>query len=294
MLFTLNTVTMVMFHGLGLLSAAPVLVLLFAALLMTPGGALAAADLPVQRGTEITVQLRDGRELSGELLTAWTRPDQDGLELRVGQEGMQAILRFPAADVLSWQEGIPKAERQRRDLSQTIAAVHDMKSARAAYQAAKKSGDSFLERQAARALIRYDRHADEAYRQLGMIPYNGVWMTPYEVRLAQGLVRYKGKWMTFEQQWGLQQEDLAKAAAARERAEERRKARAARAAASAPGHSSGGYFGYATYHPGWAYRPWYGTRIIVNRPRPTPYYGYRGFHGRVKVKGPKWVAGFRW
>ena len=56
MLFTLNTVTMVMFHGLGLLSAAPVLVLLFAALLMTPGGALAAADLPVQRGTEITVQ----------------------------------------------------------------------------------------------------------------------------------------------------------------------------------------------------------------------------------------------
>ena len=163
-------------------------------------------------------------------------------------------------------------------------------SAQEAFTAAMKSGDAGLQRQAARRLILFDRHATAAYQRLGMVKHNGVWMTVAERRQAQGMVRYRGEWMTWQERAKRQELALARAAEARERAADRR---AARAAATAPTYSSVNY-GYRTYAPVWAYRPWYGYR----RARAVNRYRYSTSRGRVVVRGRSgggsWAGGFRW
>jgi hypothetical protein len=240
-----------------------------------------ALAYPVAAGSQVSVQLRDGRRLSGALVTNWEHASQTEIQLRVGEAGMTGVVRFAAADVLQAYAGLSHEATQRRDIRAMIGRAQNVEQARSAFGLAQELSDITLIRAAAKKLRSFDRHDTEAAQALGLVKRNGIWMTPAEQRQADGMVRYRKRWVMWEEQWQAQQAAAKKLAASRERAAERRAARQQAVWANQLEYSS-------TYYAG----PLWPRRYLFRYGRvhvPSAY-----GRGRIVYRRPNWSVGFRW
>jgi hypothetical protein len=180
------------------------------------------------------VYLNDGRVIEGEVT-----PVEGGsgdINVKTGVGSMVVVQHFTADRV----EKVVYGKSVRQDKIDAIAkkrdTLTDESEAEECWmlaQEAKEAGDQVLYRELALETLVRDRQHDDARAAMGLTVVRGVAMKANEAAVANGLLAYNGRWVT----WTEREQGLALKAQREEKEEARRevleKRRAARAAAQA-------------------------------------------------------------
>jgi DNA-binding transcriptional regulator YdaS (Cro superfamily) len=184
------------------------------------------------------LHLTDGRVIEGEIISA---ADSETVDIRVRVGGLLAVQHFPKSKVERVVYRVSARQMALNELQQQMAQLKAAPESSASQWwslATKLSdlGEQALAREIAKQVIVLDRHHADARKLLGQVRFQGVWMRPNEVAVAQGKVLFRGSWVT----WPQQEQTLADEARRREeqvaqrkeREEQRRQARISAAIAA--------------------------------------------------------------
>jgi hypothetical protein len=196
--------------------------------------ALCLASIPIQSAWTDEVYLKDGRVIEG-VVTPVAGSDGD-INVKTGVGSMVVVQHFTGDRVekivygkSARQDQIDAIAKKRDDLTD----ASDAEECWTLAQEAKEAGDQVLYRELALETMVRDRQHEDARTALGLTVVRGVAMKANEAAIANGLLAYNGRWVT----WSEREQGLALKAQRDEkeevRREEREKRRATRAAAQA-------------------------------------------------------------
>ena len=160
------------------------------------------------------VQLVNGDTLEGEIVTENT----DSIQLRITIGSGTAERAVARRDIKTITRGETARSKTLAVLRAEAASLLTTGSAPAWTALAKRArdaGDAIQARRWANRAVAIDPTQETAQRMLGREYYNGVWMTPYEVAAARGLILYNNAWVSWSERERLRAE-------ARERLERQR------------------------------------------------------------------------
>jgi hypothetical protein len=142
--------------------------------------------------TADVIVLRGGGEIQGKVIADPKKPDVVQV---LGFKGRNP-LTFPKRQVL---QIIPKSSpldvylARRAKLAPSAQAEYDL----GTWCDSNQLTD--LARLHYEAALGYDKAFEPAHKKLGHVPHDGQWLSRDELREVQGLVKYKGKWVTEEE-----------------------------------------------------------------------------------------------
>ncbi len=153
--------------------------------------ALAAWLLACAQARPDVIELRGGGEIQGKVIADPAKPETVQVLLLKGKNP----LTFQSKQIL---KVIPKASpldeylRRKQQMSATAPAEHEMG------LWCERNGLPDLARAHFEAAITQDRAYEPARKKLGHIQIGDQWFSADELRQMQGMVKYKGRWMTEE------------------------------------------------------------------------------------------------
>lgn len=181
--------------------------------------------------TAAQITMHDGRVLEGEIIS---EPGSAVVDLRVDDGSMRMTMHLRRNQIRSIDFAPSADEVRAEELAGAYAAglaADDVDILWQVVEGYRAIDRDIAADDAARAILDRDRHHEGAHRQLGHRLYQGVWMEPDELALAQGKVRYDGRWMSWAEVEAAQAEEAERLAARAERRAEQAERRAERAAA---------------------------------------------------------------
>src|SRR5271166_1104822 len=138
-----------------------------------------------------TIELRGGGEIQGKVIIDPKKPDTVQVLLLKGR----TPLTFQSKQIL---KVIPKASpldeylARKQQLSATAPAEFELG------LWCERNELTDLARAHYEAAIEHDKMFEPARRKLGYVQHGSQWLSPDELRQVQGLVKYKGRWVTEE------------------------------------------------------------------------------------------------
>lgn len=138
-----------------------------------------------------TIELRGGGEIQGKVITSPGKPDTVQVLLLKGKNP----LVFQSKQIL---KVTPKASPldeylvRKQQLSATAPAEFELG------LWCEQNGLTDLARAHFEASIEHDKMFEPARKKLGHVQHGSQWLSPDELRQVQGLVKYKGRWVTEE------------------------------------------------------------------------------------------------
>ena len=138
-----------------------------------------------------TIELRGGGEIQGKVIIDPKKPDTVQVLLLKGRNP----LTFESKQIL---KVIPKASpldeylARKQQLSATAPAEFELG------LWCERNGLTDLARAHYATAIEHDKMFEPARRKLGHVQHDSQWLSPDELRQVQGLVKYKGRWVTEE------------------------------------------------------------------------------------------------
>ena len=143
------------------------------------------------------VHLADGRVLEGDILSA---PGANELAIRTRNDGMEAVIRVPAAQVQRLNADSTPRELAlaafAKKAAALIIAVGDAPAWWTLSQEAKTLNQPSLARKYAQQTIRFDPDHEAARTFLGFERVDGHWLKGADAQVAKGNVLYRGQWLT--------------------------------------------------------------------------------------------------
>ena len=143
------------------------------------------------RAVSDTIELRGGGEIQGKVITDPLKPDTVQVLLLKGK----TPLVFHSKQIL---KVTPKAGPldeylvRKQQLSATAPAEYELG------LWCERNGLADLARAHYEAAIEHDKMFEPARKKLGHVQHGSQWLSPDELRQVQGLVKYKGRWVTEE------------------------------------------------------------------------------------------------
>ncbi len=138
-----------------------------------------------------TIELRGGGEIQGKVISDPRQPDTVQVLLLKGR----TPLTFQSKQIL---KVTPKASpldeylAKKQQLSATAPAEFELG------LWCERNGLTDLARAHYEAAVEHDKMFEPARKKLGHVQHGSQWLSPDELRQVQGLVKYKGRWVTVE------------------------------------------------------------------------------------------------
>lgn len=173
------------------------------------------------------VHLQDGRVLVGEVLS---EVGSDPLDIKISSGRVEAVIHIRRHEIVAVERGPSQRQRTVAKLEEAVQAVLADEEASITdkadrlwelSQAFRLADQVIRSRELAEAVVELDRHHVAARAALGFERFRGVWMRPYEIAAARGLILHDGRWLD----WAAYREALQDEAATAERRRERLAAR---------------------------------------------------------------------
>ena len=150
------------------------------------------------------IMLRGGGQVRGKVLPDPKRPDRVSIVLERGKTPL-SLLKAQVAQVIAEPSALDDYVAKRASTPETAQAQYDL----GLWAAGQKLGD--LAEVHYEAALKLDKGFGPAHQKLGHIQIQGQWVSGDQLREAQGLVRFKGRWITKEEK-DLKEKDGATAA----------------------------------------------------------------------------------
>ena len=143
------------------------------------------------QGSADVIELRGGGEIQGKVITDPAKPDTVQVLLLKGKNP----LTFQRKQILKVTPKVSPLDQylvKKQQLSATAPAEYELG------LWCEQHGLTDLARAHYEAAVAQDRMFEPAHKKLGHVQHGSQWFSPDELRQMQGLVKYKGRWVTEE------------------------------------------------------------------------------------------------